>query len=76
MKLFTMGEIFRLGLLKNYKGEPYASKASLVRIIAKLNPIKKQTPWGVANCLTQEQIDSFNRSHLYDKGSTDGATTK
>jgi hypothetical protein len=76
MKLFTMGEIHRLGLLKNHKGEPYTSKASLVRIIAKLGATEKRTPWGTAKCLTQKQIDSFNKAHFYDEGSTDGTTTR
>lgn len=66
MKLYTLGEIFRLGLLKNHSGKPYADKATISRIVARLSPEVKKTPWGLAKCLTMAQINSFNKTHAYD----------
>lgn len=66
MKLYTIGEIFRQGLLKNFSGKPYADKASVSKIVHRLSPETKETPWGTAKCLTLKQINFFNKTHSYD----------
>lgn len=66
MKYYTMGEVFRLKLLKNNRGKPYADKASLVGIFKKIGAVDMKTPWGMAKCITRDQINSFNKSQKYD----------
>lgn len=57
---FTIGEIFRLGLLKTFDGQPYKHKASISNIVAKLSTKSLQTKWGLAKTLSEEQIEEFN----------------
>lgn len=64
MKLYTIGEIFRLGLLKNYKGEPYTDKSSVAKIVANLDYQTKKTPWGEAKCLNEVQIKTYNQQKI------------
>lgn len=64
MKYYTLGEIFRKGLLKNWKGEPYKDKASLSKVVNKLRYTTKRTPWGIAKCLSEKQIKEYNESHI------------
>ncbi len=61
-KVYTIGEIYRLGLLKNNKGEAYKHKATISRIVSKLNFKLKKTPFGPAKVLTIGEIESFNSS--------------
>lgn len=63
-KYYTAGEIFRLGLLKNHKGEPYKDKATVIRIISKLKFRSVKTPWGWGYSVSQEEVDKFNKTHL------------
>lgn len=60
-KLYTIGEIYRLGLLKNHKGEPYKDKSTVAKIVATLGFVTKKTPWGTAKCLTKDQIELYNK---------------
>lgn len=60
MRFFTIGEIFRLKLLKNYKGEPYKDKAAVSRVVNKLQYKVKKTAWGQAKCISEEQIKIYN----------------
>lgn len=59
-----MGEIFKLGLLKNNKGEPYKHKASLLKIILSMPHGKKKTPWGVGYIVSEKEIKKFNKKHI------------
>ena len=56
MKKYTLGEVFRLGLLKNYKGEPYKHKATISRLLRGAKYEIVETPWGQAKVFTEEEI--------------------
>lgn len=56
---YTIGEIVRLGLLKNHRGEPYKHKATILRLVN--NSPRKKTPWGSGYSVTQSQIDELNK---------------
>jgi hypothetical protein len=60
MQRYTIGEIYRLGLLKNHKGEPYTSKATVSKELRgeKYKTIK--TVYGEAKTFSQSVIDSLN----------------
>ncbi len=60
MKLFTIGEIFKLGLLLNSSGDPYKSKAEISRIVRMQEYQEKNTPFGMSKCLTEDQINKLN----------------
>ena len=61
MKYYTLGEIFRLGLLKGFDGKPYKHKATVSRIVrgAKFKNVK--TRFGMAKGLTIQQIEKLNK---------------
>ena len=59
-KLHTIGEIHKLGLLKNYEGEPLKHKASVANVVKQLDYKVVMTKWGEGKGLTQEQIDAYN----------------
>lgn len=60
MKNYTIGEIFRLQLLKNHKGEPYKHKATISKIVNSLSPNIKKTAFGDAKVLSEKQIAEYN----------------
>jgi hypothetical protein len=60
MKTYTLGEIFRLGLLKNHKGEPYRQKATLSRIVDRMGLEKVQTPFGLGYSVPESRIKEHN----------------
>jgi arginine repressor len=60
MKTYTLGEIVRLGLLKNHEGVPYKHKATIARIISTLGLTKTKTPWGEGYAITEEIINKLN----------------
>jgi hypothetical protein len=64
--MYTINEITRLGLLLNYKGEPYKNAGTVSRIVNKLKYKTKKTPWGLSKCLTMEQIKAFNKANKYE----------
>lgn len=64
MKYYTIGQIFKLGLLKNYKGEPYKQKATISRIVSTLPHIKRPTPFGVSKVVSEKVIAKYNDSHI------------
>lgn len=64
MKLYTLGEIHRLQLLKNHNGEPYKHKSTIAKIVSRMDYQTKNTAWGVANCLTDQQIEEYNKNRL------------
>ena len=59
-KYFTIGELFRLGLLKNHKGEPYKDKATVSRIVGRLKFKLRNTPWGQAKTISEKDINTWN----------------
>ncbi len=63
MKTYTLGEIARLGLLKNHQGEPYRHKATLSRIVDRMGLKKVQTPFGLGYAVPLEKIEAHNRRY-------------
>jgi hypothetical protein len=59
-KTYTIGEIFRLGLLKNHKGEPYSSKATVSKELRGLPYTIGQTPHGLSKRYSEESIKKQN----------------
>ena len=60
MKTYTIGEVYKEGLLKNWKGEPYKDKASVSKVVNKIKFKTKKTPFGEAKTITQQQIEEHN----------------
>ena len=60
MKLYTIGEIFKLGLLKTAEGEPYKTKTSVLKLVNKQKYHNKLTKYGMGKALTQKQINKLN----------------
>lgn len=61
MKTYTIGEIVRLGLLKNHSGLPYKHKATVLKIVQGLKYKKVKTVFGEGYAVTQREIDRFNK---------------
>lgn len=64
MKYYTIGEIYRYGLLKNHKGEPYKSKAAVSVAARALKKKITKTVFGTAHLISHEEIVRFNRKHI------------
>jgi len=60
MKHYSIGEIFRLGLLKNFDGVPYKHKATVSKIVARLPYKEEKTRWGVSKTLSEKHIEEYN----------------
>lgn len=60
MKTYTIGEIYRLKLLKNHKGEPYADKPTISKILNNYPHKVTQTAFGPAKMFSQATIDKLN----------------
>jgi hypothetical protein len=58
---FTVGEIFRLKLLKNHEGKPYGDKSTVSRIAHNLNGERKMTPWGMGWSIPGSEITRWNK---------------
>jgi len=59
---FTVGEIFRFGLLKTHTGEPYKDKATISRIVKNLLSAKRKlTPWGMGWSVPGSEIIRWNK---------------
>jgi len=61
MKYYTIGEIYRLGLLKNFDGKPYKHKATISRYVNQMNFRIKKTRWGEAKEVSEKEIRKFNK---------------
>jgi len=59
-KLYTIGEIARLELLKNALGESYKHKASVAHIVREMDYVEVITPHGLSKCLNMAQIQEHN----------------
>lgn len=61
MKEYTIGEIYRLQLLKNAAGKPYKDKATVSNLLARYPHTKKMTKYGISKLYTQDTVDDINR---------------
>jgi len=61
MKHYTIGQIYRLGLLKNFEGRPYKHKATVSQVVNKLKFKIIKTQWGLAKVITEKQIREYNK---------------
>jgi hypothetical protein len=59
-KFYTIGEIFRLELLKNHEGQPYKDKATISRIVNLMHYKLKKTPFGPAKVVSEKEIKKHN----------------
>jgi len=66
-KLYTIGEIYQNKMMVDFKGQPYKHKVSVARLVNRENFKTIRTPWGLAKCLSQKQIDKINREHNFSK---------
>lgn len=61
MKEYTVGEIFRLKLLKNKNGQPYKDKGAVSNVLARYPHKTKMTPHGQAKLFSEETINKINQ---------------
>jgi hypothetical protein len=59
MKTYTLGEIARLGLLKNHEGKPYKHKATISNILRGQKRVF--TPHGLGYAIPESAITKLNR---------------
>ncbi len=65
MKLYTIGEIWRLGLLKNKDGKPYHHKSTVHSMVLKHMKYKRvNSKWGKSFAVSDAEIKEFNRHHV------------
>jgi hypothetical protein len=57
---YTIGEIYRQGLLKNHKGKPYKDQGTISKVLAGQPHTTKKTPFGPAKLFTKSTIDKLN----------------
>lgn len=62
-KLYTIGEIFRLQLMSNYKGNPYKTKSQVSKAVRKLQYRIIHTPFGAAKVLPMSEIKRHNSKY-------------
>ena len=62
IKYYTIGEIYRLGLLKNNKGEAYKHKATISRIVSKMDYKEVKSPFGMSKMISSKDIEAHNQS--------------
>ena len=60
MKYYTMGEIHKLGLLVNHKGEAYKHKATISKVVNRAEYKEIKTPFGLGKALSEKQIRDLN----------------
>ena len=58
---YTVGQIFRLKLLKNRDGQPYKDKATISKITSKMYRISIKTRWGKGYSIPKSEIDRHNK---------------
>ncbi len=61
MPTYSIGEIFRLGLLKNHKGEPYSAKATVSKELRGQPYTIEQTPFGLSKKYSEDTITTLNK---------------
>lgn len=61
MRHYTIGEIYRQGLLLNHKGEPYKHKSTISKIVRGMKIEKRMTPFGPAKTISESEIARHNK---------------
>ena len=64
---YSIGEVFRLGLLKNHEGQPYKHKATISKLIGGLKFREKQTAWGLSKEISLAEIERYNKARAVEK---------
>jgi len=65
-KLYSIGEVFRLGLLINSKGVSYKHKATISKIINSMSYEIQNTPFGPSKAISERQIAEHNsKTNMY-----------
>lgn len=64
MKYYTIGEIFRQGLLKNSFGEPYKHKGAVSKALSGVEFKAVRTAWGVGKTYSEKQIEGLNKERI------------
>ena len=61
-KNYSLGQIYRLGLLKNHEGKPYRHKATISRIVRYLPGVtKRDGPFGQEYAIPKAEIARYNQ---------------
>ena len=60
-KEYSIGLIFRLGLLKNHKGKPYSSKTAVSAVVSRLKHKEIKSPYGMAKVVSEKEIERWNK---------------
>jgi len=64
MKMYTLGEIWRRGLLKSKTGKPYTHKATVRNMVLQHMKYNRVTSkWGKSFAVSDAEIKKFNRRH-------------
>ena len=61
MQYYTIGQIFKLGLIKNHLGKNYTTKTSVSKVLAQLEFTPQKTPFGMAKTYSEEQIAELGK---------------
>lgn len=59
-KIYTIGEIFRGKMLKNFRGKPYGDKSQVAKAVRALRYRIIETPWGPSKALPISEIQRHN----------------
>lgn len=60
MKYYTIGQIFRLGLLKNHKGDAYTAKGTISKIVSRMKFKEVKTAFGPSKMVSDKEIKRHN----------------
>lgn len=63
-RLYTIGEIFRGKLLRNFKGTAYTDKSTILRIVQKMKFSRVRTQFGMGYAVPKKEIDRHNNRSL------------
>ena len=63
-KLYTIGEIFRLGLLKDWDGKPYKNKVTVARKVKSAKFKIVQTRYGPSKQISLKDIKKLNNKSI------------
>lgn len=61
--LYTIGQIYRLGLLKNHLGKAYGHKATVSKIVNTLPYSVVDTAFGPSKAVSMSTIKEYNKRH-------------
>ena len=63
-KLYSIGEIFRGGMLLSYRGKAYTQKSVVAKVVRALKFKVIQTKWGPSKALPLSEIKKHNARYL------------